>query len=92
MEVEEDWLTEVASRMMEHKSITVIKESRRMGEEVIEINTNIYQEFEYMEWLKTELFHLRIDAKTIANPDRLDALEGIEHDDNELFKRHSRGY
>ena len=37
MEVEEDWLTEVFSRMMEHKSITVIKESTRMGEEVIEI-------------------------------------------------------
>ena len=43
MEMEEEWLKEVASSMMEYKEPTVIKETRRMVEEVMDMNTNIYQ-------------------------------------------------
>ena len=68
MEVEEEWLTGVAINMMEYNVFTAVKETRRLGEDYdeIDMNTNIYLELDYMEWLETELRHLKIDAKTIA--------------------------
>ena len=66
MEMEEEWLKEVASSMMEYKEPTVIKETRRMVGEVMDMNTNIYQEMDYMEWLEAGLRQLRVDAKMIA--------------------------
>ena len=54
--------------MMEYNVFTAVKEARRLGEDYdeIDMNTNIYLELDYMEWLETELRHLKIDAKTIA--------------------------
>ena len=55
MEVEEEWLTGVAINMMEYNVFTAVKETRRLGEDYdeIDMNTNIYLELDYMEWLET---------------------------------------
>jgi hypothetical protein len=73
MEVEEKWLEEMASSMMEVKEPTVIKETRKMVGEEMDMNINIYQEMEYTVWLEAELRLLRVDEKMIAK-----VMEGAE--------------
>ena len=63
-EEEEEWLKDVANRMMEPQVITNNKEAVRVGEE--DVNIDVYLEFKYMDWLKSELSYKGIDNMTIA--------------------------
>jgi hypothetical protein len=58
MEMEEKWLEEVASSMMEVKEPTVIKETRKMVGDEMDMNINIYQEMEYTMCLESQYEYL----------------------------------
>ena len=73
METEEEWLKEVASSMMEYKGSTVIKRTRKVVGDGMDMNSNIYQEMNYIEWMEAELRQLMVDAKMIAK-----VMEGAE--------------
>ena len=73
MEMEEEWLEEITSSMMEVKEPIVIKETRKMVREERGMNINIYQEMEYTVWLESELRLLRVEEKMIAK-----VMEGAE--------------